>query len=219
MNSKVKLATIIVILVLLAVGLFFVPPINSSIKHSTSTLYRIRGDAALSKGSYEQAIKFYYQGLRFVPENARIYTRLSLVYQKQEKYDEAIQSATKAIELDSQLPQAYLNLATSFQAVGRYNDALEMSARSLETDPSFFQGYLTLGLIYEETGNYDEAVEVYLLALGKNPRFHMARYRLALCYLKLDENKLALRQYEILKSTIASLARRLASDLTKQLNQ
>ncbi|KAL3763979.1 hypothetical protein ACHAW5_007598 [Stephanodiscus triporus] len=65
------------------------------------------GNAALTSGQYEEAVRHYNAALLYLPDNAIILSNRALAYTKMENYEMAIQDATNAIAIDPTYPKGY----------------------------------------------------------------------------------------------------------------
>src|SRR5215467_12653747 len=90
-----------------------------------------RGVAALTKGSYDQAIASFTEVLKLSPNNVEAYHNRGEAYRHKGEYDEALADYTQALALDQYYIDAYVNRGIAYRegkrdydrAIADYNQA------------------------------------------------------------------------------------------------
>jgi len=218
-RKSITRIAIIAIVVLLLVSTVYFPKIRSTTLNFLSTVYLVKGNIAVKKGTVDKGISFYMRGLEFKPEDERIYNQLSVAFQKQQRYGESVNASEEAIRINPEFLRAYMNLAVTYRKMGHYLDSIKVCKRTLEVSPDFAKAYCSMGWAYEDMGNYDMAIECHKKALKMKPNYHYARYRLALCYIEINDNKAALKEYELLKEMMPLLAKEIAEKIYGKLEK
>lgn len=104
---------------------------------------------------------------------------------------------------------AHKNLAAALVSRGDLPKALAHAAESVRIRPDPY-GYTSLGWIHAQLGDIGRSIESCREALRMDPNHAKARYILAMDYIRLGENGAAVREYNVLKTIDAGLARDLA---------
>lgn len=76
--------------------------------------YFEEGDALFKKGKYTEAEKFFLKAATRAPEDARIYSRLGLIYLQNKNHNDAIEALKVAVRFDKYNPSRHYNLALAY---------------------------------------------------------------------------------------------------------
>eukprot|EP00034_Subulatomonas_tetraspora_P001592 GABW01001917.1.p1 GENE.GABW01001917.1~~GABW01001917.1.p1 ORF type:complete len:111 (-),score=30.95 GABW01001917.1:3-335(-) len=101
--------------------------------------YKARGNEALNAGNYDEAIRFYTQGIEVDPTNHVLYSNRSAAYSHKGEYSTAVVDAEKAIELKPDWPRGYSRKATAQQGMNELMAALDtyrVGLTHVPNDPS-----------------------------------------------------------------------------------
>lgn len=60
---------------------------------------KAKGNAAFSKGDYDEAVNWFTAAIRADPTNHVLYSNRSAAYASQKKYNEAFQDADKCVQI------------------------------------------------------------------------------------------------------------------------
>jgi len=164
------------------------------------------GNAYYDSNDFEQAIESYEAAIRLDPKNMDAYGGLSACYWETGPFTKAVETWKRALEVDPDYNLAHLDLAFNYANLGRYEEAIAKWKYLIELEPDIAVLYVFLGRTYYTAGRYTEAVTAYKRALTLNPKHEQAHYELGKVYLQMDDEDLALKEYEILKGLDKELA-------------
>lgn len=100
-----------------------------------ATEYKLKGNEALKKGDFEQAIKYYTEGIKVQP-NHELYSNRSAANCAIGLYDQALQDANETIRLNPNWSKGYLRLGQALLGhTGQLEDALEQFKIGLSKEP------------------------------------------------------------------------------------
>ena len=142
------------------------------------------------------------------PEN---YLNLSLIYYKEQQYQECVDAAKLALKLRPQFAEAYNNICSAYTVMGNYKEAIMAANEALRIKPDFVlaknnladalarkakedtlllavkqkpteANYINLSLHYYNNGLYLKCVETAELALAINPKSDLAYNNICAAY-------------------------------------
>jgi L1 cell adhesion molecule like protein len=93
------------------------------------------GNAAFSKGQYDDAVRLFTEAIAVEPENKAFYSNRSAAYLKLMDYDSAIADGAKCVELDPKWGKGYFRQGSALQQCGKYEEAVKIFASGLAQDP------------------------------------------------------------------------------------
>ena len=148
--------------------------------------YKVRGDALLDKGIYEEAIQDFERSVTLEPSVASL-TMLAQALSEMDN-SRAMEVWQQILEKDPQncLAHAYVGLESVKS--GDRGKAMLMAKRAEKLNPSSSEELFTIGLLYYDLDEFGIAINSYLEAnkLGyKDKGFLYAC--IAACYLSLDQ--------------------------------
>jgi len=154
------------------------------------------GEAYISEGLYEDAIRELTLSLSINPELANTHGALGRVYLKTGKYDIAIEHFKNALKIDPALPEAHLSIAEAYFKKGLSGMAvthLETALQSLPTNPNIYQ---FLGYIYINAGKHEDAIKLFQRGIQLNPKEPVLYYNLGVAYASKGMFKEAIKPYQ-----------------------
>ena len=113
------------------------------------------------------------------PKNARAYTILGTIYQKENRYDEALDVLQYAIKLEPKNAEAWNNLGSVRIARGEWDQAIEAFRHSLTLKPDVAFVHSNLGMVLNRSGRPEEALPELETALRLDPSIDTTRRYLA----------------------------------------
>jgi tetratricopeptide (TPR) repeat protein len=148
--------------------------------------YQALGNHRAEEGKYEQAIAYFKQTIKYLPNFNSTKALLANAYQKlgesklaNKEYKQAISNFKHAIkynpspESTKELASAYLALGNSSLEESKYNHARHCYERALEVYPlikdEIFKIYVTKGLNEESKRNPAQAICCYIHAINFKP--------------------------------------------------
>jgi protein O-GlcNAc transferase len=87
-------------------------------------------------GRLDEAILYYYHGLKLESKHVHLLTNLGSAYKEKGLISEAIQCYLRALEVDSKFHIALINLASLYKDIGRTCQAIEQYKQVLELIPN-----------------------------------------------------------------------------------
>jgi len=97
---------------------------------------RVAGNEAFKENRFEDAIKFYSEGIELDPSNHVLYSNRSACYSNLKNWDLCIEDAKKCISLNASFVKGYFRLATAQIELGQLDEANETVTKGLEVQPS-----------------------------------------------------------------------------------
>lgn len=133
----------------------------------TAHLYRKLGDHLLSRGFWDEAIKYYHQALQLQPGLADLHYSLGICYANkgvvEEKYfAEAIKEYEAAIRLDPNFAEPHYGLGMIyFFKKGEQECGLNYFKEAIRLKPKYVDAHLALAKAYYQLQRYEDALARY----------------------------------------------------------
>jgi len=161
------------------------------------------GDLLIKLKRRDEAVKLFEEAMRIDPEYAEAYLKAGLIYEDVREFEKAVDAyqAALAVGPDSELKErlnlrllvagANLDLKNNKpkQAEQKFISANQMSADEL---PILWG----LAVSIAQQGDMERAVVEYLKIVDKYPRYYQARMSVGFIYERLEEEALAIAQYQ-----------------------
>ena len=96
----------------------------------------LKADDLFSKKQFISAEKWYLEAVRNNPKNAKIYSRLGIIYIEQKNYKDAIEALAEAIKLDDHVASRFFNLSFALNALGDKKLAIQQAKRAMRLEGS-----------------------------------------------------------------------------------
>jgi stress-induced-phosphoprotein 1 len=93
-----------------------------------------KAEDLFKKKQYISAEKWYIEAVKKNPKNAKIFSRLGVIYLEQRNFADAIESLKEALRLDPDLATAYFNLSYALNLEGDKKGAIESARKALRID-------------------------------------------------------------------------------------
>lgn len=125
-------------------------------------------DAGLPK----EAIKVYYDALKYDPNNEKIHSNLGILYIGEGDFEMALQHYNKAIECNPNHYYAYINRANYYFRVHSFEKAIEDAQKALEIKNNGREAASLLTIIFAIKQDKENKEKYYHIAIssGENPR-------------------------------------------------
>lgn len=94
-----------------------------------------KGEAASSRGDYQEAIEWFEKALQRDPLNPRAHNGLSAVYWGLDRVEESLDHLTRALEWDPNDKDIILNCCNVFKSLGKAGDARDILDSYLDRNP------------------------------------------------------------------------------------
>jgi Tfp pilus assembly protein PilF len=154
------------------------------------------GDALMTFGWVDLAIKEYQIALRLKPNNYGANINLGTAYMKKGYLDKAMDQFKIALNIKPNHFGANLNLGLAFMEKGWIDKAIDKFLYSIRLNPESAGAYNNLGLAYNRKGWNENAIKLYQIALGLNPDYSDAYNNLGIAYAEKGMIEMATRQFE-----------------------
>ncbi|MBV9122006.1 MAG: tetratricopeptide repeat protein, partial [Planctomycetes bacterium] len=129
------------------------------------------GLALLDQGHTAEAVTYFRQTVRLLPQHGEAYHNLGLALAAQEQMEEAVEAFEQALQLRPQDPRAHFSLGVALGKLGKHAEAVTYFQQSLKLQPLQAEVYNNLGFAFAEQGNLDEAVACYRQAVQLRPNY------------------------------------------------
>lgn len=149
---------------------------------------------------YELEISTLQEVLRIEPANLRAQFELARAYGAMQRTDEQIDTFQRILDGRPDHVPTLLDLGAALAGRGRFEEAMAMFAKAREVEPRNELVHYNMGVAFTRMNRPEEAIRAYIEAIRNNPRMTSAHFNLGVAYLAQGRRKLALDQYEILRS-------------------
>ena len=151
-------------------------------KRKHPTIQLLLGDALLTRGEIEEALRCFERVKESAPMAAGILQRLGTVYCMQKRWDEADEVLSQALALESDNPTALNGLAEVSIARNEPARAVELALQAVGLFHHFPRAHRTLGQALAMLGMNEQAILALETSLGMEPGHRGAHYWLAKLY-------------------------------------
>ncbi len=123
-------------------------------------------------GIPEEAIRVYYDLLKFNQSNAQVHSNLGMLLVGEGDFDLALQHYNKAIEIKPKNYSAYTNRANLYFQKGNYDNAVSDAIQALEHKNNGVEAATLLAIIYALQGDEENKKKYYHLSItaGRSPQ-------------------------------------------------
>lgn len=161
----------------------------------------IMGEQAFEAKKYNQALEYYINAQKIVPDLEDLSFRIGLCYLQLKKNDEAIKILSDVPK--SQLNNSAMNNLGAILIDARsYEQASNYLNQVIFNDPLYENAYKNLAFLYKEVGNDDKSISMYEKYLDLNPDDNQTRHFLSLYLNKIGRYKLSNYQIQLLLEKI-----------------
>lgn len=155
------------------------------------------GIALVDRGSYDEAVRVYQQGLEFRSYFSHVLRyNAGIAHSRAGRYAEALALFDEALRVDSGYPEARFHRARALAALGRLEEARQELERVVELTPEAAEPHVELGLVLGKLGASGAAKRRFARALELQPLHVDARINFAIALLKTGETEAAVRELE-----------------------
>jgi tetratricopeptide (TPR) repeat protein len=137
-----------------------------------------RGNAYLSKRSYDQAIADYTRALTLNPSLAEAYNNRCAADLGKELDDAAIADCSQALALKSGDAKTYYNRGNAYMDKSRYDQAIADYTQAIALKSDYVKAYGNRGAAYESKGLSTKAIGDFRTVLTIDPNDQPAREEL-----------------------------------------
>lgn len=143
----------------------------------------LSGQAHLSAGEYEKAVKAYHIAQQYFNGKsdlqAYVYNNIGLAYERDGKFDQAIESYEKATTYNSLYARAYLNIGNVYMKKGLYAEAEKYYGIATLKRPRYLNSYYNISILYDRmqlTSSLSTIDDVSRSCLGQQALIAVNRY-------------------------------------------
>jgi tetratricopeptide (TPR) repeat protein len=132
----------------------------------TTVTPELLADMMVVHGHYAEAIEAYR---KIHPQNAEIYNKIGIAYQRMAKDQEAIENYAQATKLDRKFAAPYNNLGTVYFHENDNRRATQLYKKSIKLDAATAPFWSNLGAVYMAEHQYSNGAEAYEKAFLLDP--------------------------------------------------
>lgn len=114
---------------------------------------------------YADAKAAYEMATRLLPNNARPWSNLAIIYWREDDHESALRCIQRALEIDPQFENALLLKGSILRETGRAEEAVDVYRRAIDLNPDDPQMWNNLGNALASLKKYNEAFAAYQQAL------------------------------------------------------
>ncbi|MGB9498840.1 MAG: tetratricopeptide repeat protein [Dissulfuribacterales bacterium] len=160
-----------------------------SVTKNNGVAYYNLGAAIGEKGRIDEAIKYYYAGLKILPNNERAHVNLANALAQKGKTDEALTHYQIALKLKPMEDKAFVGLGSIFTQKKEYKKAIGYYLKALKINPKNSIAHVNIGKLMVLRGEIAQAVFHFKKAININPKEQTANKYLN--HLALVQKKIA----------------------------
>lgn len=158
---------------------------------------------------YQKVVVSLLKGIKIDPENLQARFELADAYGNLNQTDDQIQSLKEILEIKPDHVPTLHRMGNTVGRIGRYDEALDLLLKASALEPDNAQIHFDIGVTYHHKKLPEKELRAYTRAIRANPWMAPAHYNMGQLFLSQGNRKLALHQYEILKSLEKTMADKL----------
>ena len=121
------------------------------------------------KGLYEEAIKFFQDGIKYSTDYPQIYSYLAWTYLARGWIKDAEDIISEALSINQNHPLSNYVQGLIYEQRGWYDDAVNIYKKLISSNRTFVSASSNLSSIYKNSGRYEDAISVTKERLEKEP--------------------------------------------------
>lgn len=133
-------------------------------------LEELRGDIAMAKKFYADAVTSYQKALSIEPRNATLLNKIGIAYHQQMQWNMAKKYYDRAIKADRNYAFAINNLGMIHYHKKKWKNAAKEFSRALQISPELAAVHSNLGHAYFAMKRYEDAFGSFGRALALDPQ-------------------------------------------------
>lgn len=145
------------------------PPMTESQKAE------VRGDVAMARKWYAEAIQHYEEALKLDKKRAALMNKIGIAYHQQIQFDKARKYYQRALKADKNYAEARNNLGAVYYDMRKYRQSVNEFRKCVALRPNMAAAHSGLGSAYFARKKYDEALASFQRALELDPEIFERR--------------------------------------------
>ena len=137
-------------------------------------LYNLIGSAHQNLGNYNDAEKYFKDGLKLDPKNIALMNNLAMSYKNLLKYKKSEDLYLNIIDINNKYVNAYVNLGNLKRDLNQFQKAIKLYETALSIDNKNPIIHYSLALAHQGIGNFERSIYYSENALRLNPKFTRA---------------------------------------------
>jgi tetratricopeptide (TPR) repeat protein len=147
-------------------------------------------------GKQDEAEALLKQLLEMYPDEENALGYLSMIYRRQDRYEEALPLVEKLTQLDDECADYQLSLALCYDGLSDVNNAIEHTKAAIDLEPYDDSYWYNLGVCYLNADQTQYAIESFNMSLAINEEAVSALVALAKIYLEAEDYHKATEFYQ-----------------------
>jgi tetratricopeptide (TPR) repeat protein len=139
-------------------------------------LYDTRGDRALARGEFGQAVSLFRSGLDLDPDSLARRQKLATALYLNGDVDGSIQQLQEILRRSPQFASAHYSLGVMALASGQPELAIDRFASAVRYDPTYIQARLQLANTLRQVGRFAPARDQYAAVIKQDSRLAEAQF-------------------------------------------
>jgi tetratricopeptide (TPR) repeat protein len=174
-KHRASLPLIIILLVLIAAGLYVLRLINQGqierpfeptpIPTRSALSYAYEAEDLYQQGKLDEAIAAYEQAIALDPDDVNSYVEMARLLALRNRPVEAVRVAQQAVDMSPENAQAWAVLGMAYDWNGDVSEAIDACKRAIDFDPTYARAYAYLAEAYTDAVRWFEARDAAELAL------------------------------------------------------
>ena len=156
-----------------------------------------RGQQAMDKGDFDQAVRQLTEALRLDPKCSEAYQARGWVYAEQGELAQAVADYSEALRLQPQSAETWCNRGDAYAKLGEPARALADLQRAIELAPKLVEARLVRAYVYVDREEFDKALADYSEALRLAPDNAHAHVQRANCFLAKKQYQPAIADLDV----------------------
>jgi tetratricopeptide (TPR) repeat protein len=140
------------------------------------------GNALLTKGRTEEAIKAYHRAVEILPTNIDAATNLAVAYRMVGRFEAAERTYRRVLETEPNNAFVLHGLGAIRHLQGNLAEAVEFWKKAIASNPKHAPSLGDLGNVYFLDGDFEKALVLYERAVAADPGLSTAWYNLGMVY-------------------------------------
>lgn len=171
-------------------------PEDGAVRDRWAWVLRVRGEALLAGGDYQNAVLAYRRAQEVKPDDPVVWRSLGIASTRLRDYATAIEQFHRSLALDPRQPQVLVELGFAQMQHGDADSALATYQRAIDQNPWEPGAYANLGVAELRRGAIRPAIQALERAVELNPGLAVAHFALASAYGQLGDRARALAAVE-----------------------